>query len=67
MLAVVTGELDRSGQAVFRETAVAVEIEETGIGVSPSSNDVTVGVGVFEDLAYRLAGEAVLGFLVGHV
>lgn len=67
MLAVVTGELDRSGQAVFRETAVAVEIEEAGIGISPSSNDVTVGVGMFEDLAYRLAGEAVLGFLVGNV
>ena len=67
MLAVVTGELDRSGQAVFREAAVAVEIEEAGIRVSPSSNNVTVGVGMFEDLAYRLAGEAVLGFLVGNV
>ncbi len=67
MLAVVTGELDRGGEAVFRETAVAVEIEEAGIRVPPSSNDVTVGVGMFEDLAYRLAGEAVLGFLVGHV
>jgi len=67
MLAVVTGELDRSGQAVFRETAVTVKIKEAGIGVSPSSYDVTVGVGMFEDLTYRLAGEAVLGFLVGNV
>ena len=67
MLAVITGELDSSGQAVFRETAVAVEIEEAGIWISPSSYDVTVGVGMFETLAYRLAGEAVLGFLVGNV
>ena len=67
MLAVVTGELDRSGQAVFREAAVAVEIEQTGIRVSPSSNNVIVGVGVFDNLAYRLAGEAVLGSLVGNV
>lgn len=67
MLAVITGELDRSGQAVFLETAVAVEIEEAGIRVSPSSNNIIVSVGMFEDLAYRLAGEAVLGFLVGNV
>lgn len=67
MLAVVSGELDGSCQAVFREPAVAVEVIETGIRIPPSADYVSVGVGVFEDLTQRLAAEAVLGFLVGHV